>query len=86
MKAVIMEIHKGYCIVVTPDGQFLKRKIPEGVFEIGDEIIIEQEFYLEPARQTGPSWVKKFAITASVAVVVVIGLIFGVKYMRSRFA
>ena len=83
MKAVIMEIHKDYCIVVTRDGQFLKRKIPPGVFEIGDEILIDQEYSFEPAKPAGTNWVKKFVVTISVAVVVVVALVLGVRYMRS---
>ena len=83
MKAVIMEIHKDYCIVVTRDGQFLKRKIPQGVFEIGDEIVIDQEYSFEPAKPAGTNWVKKFVVTISVAVVVVEALVLGVRYMRS---
>ncbi len=82
MKAVIMEIHKDYCIVVTGDGQFLKRKIPAGVFEIGDEIVIDQAYSFKPVKPAGVNWVRKFAVTASIAIVAVVALVLGVKYMR----
>jgi hypothetical protein len=83
VKAVIMEIHKDYCIVVTGDGQFLKRKIPEGVFEIGDEIMIDQEYFYEPVKPAGVSRVRKFAVTASIASVVIAALVLGIGYMRN---
>lgn len=81
MKAVVMEIHKDYCIVMTEDGQFLRQEIPAGRLEIGDEIVIEKEYYYERRA----SWVKSFAIAASVVVVVAIGSVFGVRYLKQYY-
>jgi len=66
MKAVVMEIHKEYCIVMTGDGRFVRQAAPAGELEIGDEIIIEEETFRAPSRD----WIKTFAI-AAVAVLVV---------------
>jgi hypothetical protein len=66
MKAVVMEIHKDYCIVMTGDGRFVREAVPAGELEIGDEIIVEEETFAAPSRD----WIKTFAITA-VAVLVV---------------
>jgi len=81
MKAVVMEIHKDYCIVMTEDGQFLRQEIPAGVFEIGDEIIVERQYSYEPKV----SRVVRFAIAASVVVVVAIGSVFGVRYLKQYY-
>ncbi|MBA7613111.1 hypothetical protein ES703_20354 [subsurface metagenome] len=81
MKAVVMEIHKDYCIVMTEDGQFLRQEIPAGRLEIGDEIVIEKEYYYERRA----SWVKSFAIAASVVVVVAVGSVFGVRYLKQYY-
>ena len=61
MKAVIMEIHKDYCIVMTKDGQFLKQNIPAGVFEIGDEIAVSKEYAHEP-KTVKVGWLKNLSI------------------------
>jgi len=81
MKAVVMEIHKDYCIVMTEDGQFLRQEIPAGRLEIGDEIVIVKEYYYERRA----SWVKSFAIAASVVVVVAVGSVFGVRYLKQYY-
>lgn len=78
-----MEIHKDYCIVMTKDGRFLKRKIPVGVFEIGDEIVIDQELaYYEPQKVARTSWVGRFIATASIAVVIIVGVVLGVRFVK----
>lgn len=81
MKAVVMEIYKDYCIVMTKDGQFLRQEIPAGGLEIGDEIVIEKAYYYE--RRV--SWVKSFAIAASVVVVVAVGSVLGVRYFKQYY-
>jgi hypothetical protein len=86
MKAVVMEIYKDYCIVVTPDGQFLKKRIPEGVFEIGDEIMIEQEPAYEPVKPSTVSQGKKIALTASMAAVLIIASAIGIIYVKNYMA
>jgi len=83
MKAVIMEIYKDYCIVMTRDGQFLKQRIPAGVFEIGDEITVSEEYTFKPVRvNLNIGWIRNAAVTASVVVIVIAGSIFGVWYLR----
>ena len=66
MKAIVVEIHKEYCIVMTGDGRFVRQAVPAGELEIGDEIIVEEETYTAPSRD----WIKTFAI-AAVAVLVI---------------
>lgn len=77
MKAVVMEIYKDYCIVMTEDGQFLRHKIPVGRLEIGDEIVIERQYSYEPKV----SWVVRFAVAAAVIVVVAVGSVLSVRYI-----
>jgi len=81
VKAVIMEIHKDYCIVMTEDGQFVKQRVPAGVFEIGDEIIVERQYSYEPKV----SRVVRFAIAASVVVVVAVGSVLVVRYLKQYY-
>ena len=69
MKAIVMEIHKDYCIVMTGDGRFIMQTAPAGELEIGDEIIVEEETFAAPSRD----WIKTFAITAVVVLVVGFG-------------
>src|SRR3972149_1147813 len=81
MKAVIMEIHKDYCIVMTRDGQFFKQNIPAGVFEIGDEIVVSKEYSYKP-KAIRVSWLRSLSIAAMVVVVVAVVSIFGVWYLK----
>lgn len=81
MKAVIMEIYKDYCIVMTGDGQFLKQNIPAGVFEIGDEIVVSKEYSYKP-KAIRVSWLRSLSIAAMVVVVVSVMSIFGVWYLK----
>lgn len=86
MKAVIVEIHKNYCIVVTPDGQFLKRRIPEGVFEIGDEIMVDQEPAYKAVKPTNADQRKKIALSISFAAVIVIASVIGIVFVKNYIA
>jgi len=85
VKAVIIEIHKDYCIVMTKDGQFLKRKIPAGVFEIGDEIMVSEKHSHQP-EAARVNWVKNFAVAAIVVVMIAAGSIWLVKYMKMYYS
>ena len=69
MKAVVIEIHKDYCIAMTPDGMFVRQAVPAGELEIGDEIIIEEETFKAPGRD----WIKTFAIAAAAILVIGFG-------------
>lgn len=82
MKAVVMEIYKDYCIVMTEDGQFLRHKIPVGRLEIGDEIVIERQYSYEPKV----SWVVRFAVATAVIVVVAVGSVLSVRYISQYHA
>ena len=68
MRAVVIEIHKNYCIAVTPDGRFVKQHTEQGELEIGDEIMIE-------AGHTAPSreWIKTLAIAFTAVLVIGFG-------------
>ncbi len=79
MKAVVIEIHKNYCIVMTGDGQFLKHKAGAGSVEIGDEVVISRIPEARMARFT----VRGFAVAAAV-VIVIIGGIYSYRYL-SKF-
>lgn len=81
MKAVIMEIYKDYCIVMTKDGQFIKQNIPAGVFEIGDEILVSREYSYEP-KTVKVSWLKGLSVASMAVVVVAVLSIFGVWYFK----
>jgi hypothetical protein len=85
VKAVIMEIHKDYCIVMTEDGRFLKRKVPAGVFEIGDEINIDLEMSFEPAARPRRSMVGRYFATAMVVIVIIVGAILGERFIRQYY-
>jgi hypothetical protein len=87
MKAVIMEIYKDYCIVMTGDGQFLKQEIPAGVFEIGDEIVVSEGYVYKP-KLVKVGWMKSFAVGTMIVVMVAVVSIFGIvslkQYRSSR--
>jgi hypothetical protein len=68
MRAVVIEIHKHYCIAVTPEGRFVKQHIEQGELEIGDEITVEAG-HAVPGRD----WVKTLAIAATAVVVIGFG-------------
>ena len=85
MKAIIMEINKKYCIVMTEDGQFLNHRILGGSGEIGDEIIMEEinnEFFLANYRKT---WIRGLAVGFAVLMVLVMGSVFSYRFLRQYF-
>lgn len=82
MKAVVMEIYKDYCIVMTEDGQFLRHKTPVGRLEIGDEVVIERQYSYEPRVNL----VARFAVAAAVIVVVAVGSVLSVRYISQYHA
>lgn len=81
MRAVIMEIHKNYCIVMTRDGQFLRQEIPAGVFEVGDEITISKSYVYKP-KTIKVGWLRSFAVGTMVVVIVAAVSVFGVWYVK----
>ena len=81
MKAVVMEIYKDYCIVMTKDGQFLKQEIPAGVFEIGDEIMVSEGYVYKP-KVVKVGWMRSFAVGTMIVVMVAVVSIFGVWYLK----
>ncbi len=84
MKVVIMEIHKDYCIVMTKDGQFIKKKIMAGAYEIGDEIIISEYSYQPEAARV--NWVKNFVVGAIIVAAITAGSIWVIRYMKEYFS
>jgi len=68
MRAVVIEIHKNYCIALTSDGRFIKQPVEQGELEIGDEIMVERL-----QADTGRYWIKTLAIAASAALVIGLG-------------
>jgi hypothetical protein len=85
MKAIIMEINKKYCIVMTEDGQFLNHRVPGGSVEIGDGIIIEEknnEFFYANYKKT---WIRGLAVGFAVLVVLVMGSVFSYRFLKQYF-
>ena len=85
MKAIIMEINKKYCIVMTEDGQFLNHRISGGSGEIGDEIIMEEknnEFSYANYRKT---WIRGIAVGSAVLIVLVMGSVFSYRFLKQYF-
>ena len=85
MKALIMEINKKYCIVMTEDGQFLKHRISGSSVEIGDGIIIEEknnEFSYANYRKT---WIRGLAVGFAVLIVLVMGSVFSYRFLKEYF-
>jgi len=85
MKAIIMEINKKYCVVMTEDGQFLNHRISGGSVEIGDGIIIEEKnnkFSLANYKKT---WIRGLAVGFSVLVVLVMGSVFSYRFLKQYF-
>ena len=85
MKAIIMEINKKYCIVMTEDGQFLNHRISGGSVEIGDGIIIKEknnEFSYANYKKT---WIRGLAAGFAVLVVLVMGSVFSYRFLKQYF-
>jgi len=68
MRAVVIEIHKNYCIALTSDGRFIKQSVEQGELEIGDEIMVERL-----QADTDRYWLKTLAIAAAAALVIGLG-------------
>ncbi len=68
MRAVVIEIHKSYCIAVTPDGRFVKQHVGQGELEIGDEVMIEAG-HASPSRD----WIKTLGIAFAALLVIGFG-------------
>src|SRR4030066_2503980 len=81
MKAIIMEIYKKYCIVMTEDGQFFKHKIQGDPVEIGDRIIIKEK-NIEFSYAKQKVWIKGFAVGFAALVVLVTGSVFGYRFLK----
>jgi len=81
MKAVIIEIKKGYCIALTRDGRFLRQEIPPGVFEVGDEIIVNEEDLFK-AKRMDISRVKTLSLAASILIILATVSFFSFWYMK----
>jgi hypothetical protein len=85
MKAIIMEINKKYCVVMTEDGQFLNHRIPGCSVEIGDRIIIEEknnEFSYENYKKP---WIRGLAAGFAVLIVLVMGSVFSYRFLKQYF-
>lgn len=85
MKAIIMEINKRYCIVMTEDGQFLNYRIPADSVEIGDEIVIEEKYNEFSYSNYKKTWIRGFAIGFAVLVVLVMGSVFSYRFLKQYF-
>jgi hypothetical protein len=84
MKAIIVEVYRDYCIAISEDGQFLKEKIPAGIHEIGDEIVISQPVAVKAGERTRIfQIVSRAAIGFAAVAVIIIGSYFGVQYIRT---
>jgi len=83
-EAIIVEIYKRHCIVLTADGQFLKQAVAAGTHEIGDSITVL--FGKEP--ETGKEKIDIYRIISRVAAgfaicaAVAFGIYFGVNFIR----
>ena len=85
MKALIVEIKRKYCIIITPDGRFLKKAMPAGNYEIGDEVLIDETN--TGAKYTGHRFSfgmpARIAAGFAVAAILVTGAYFGARYIGS---
>jgi len=85
MKALIVEIKRKYCIIITPDGRFLKKAMPAGNYEIGDEVLIDENDTV--AKNAGHKFSfgmpAKIAAGFAVAAILVTGAYFGARYIGS---
>ncbi|MBM3708083.1 MAG: anti-sigma factor domain-containing protein [Actinobacteria bacterium] len=85
MKAIILEIYRKYCILMTKDGQFLRKNIPAGLYEIGDEIIIDRfEEVTVSKRGKLPILIGRVASGLAAVVLIIIGLYFGVEFLKNQ--
>lgn len=88
MKASVVEIHKDYCIVFTADGRFIRKDMPAGAYEIGDEIIVDttalSNGFEKPLRKPFGIFAK---LAAGFAAIVILGggAFLGIKYAGFGF-
>jgi hypothetical protein len=85
MKAIVMEINKKYCVVMTEDGQFLNHRISGGSMEIGDSIIIEEKNNEFSYKNYRKSWIRGIAVGFAVLVVLVMGSVFSYRFLKQYF-
>ena len=85
MKAIIMEINKKYCVVMTEDGQFLNHRISGGSVEIGDGIIIEEKNKEFSHANYKKTWIRGLAVGFAVLVVLVMGSVFSYRFLKQYF-
>ncbi len=85
MKAIIMEIHKKYCVVMTEDGRFLKHRILGDSVEIGDWVIIEEKNVEFSYANQKKAWIRGFAIGFAALVVLVMGSVFSYRFLKQYF-
>ncbi len=85
MKALIIDIKKEYCILITPDGRFLKKDIPAGDYEIGDEIVIEEKCAdaISAGKKLDFGIFVRIATGFAVVAVLTAGIYFSVKYVNT---
>ena len=89
MRALVAEIHKDHCIVITRDGRFVRQDMSAGAYEIGDEIVVEDaELSIvrdKPAKKPFGMFAR---LAAGFAAIVILGggSYLGVKYLGSGFA
>jgi len=86
MKAIIIEIHKEYSIVLTEDGQFLKHPAGAGLYEIGDDIFIDAQNLPESIMARGSVYrlISRFAIGFTAVAVIAAGSYFGIQFLKSN--
>ena len=84
MKALIIEIHKNHCIVLTSDGRFLKMYIPAGLNEIGDEVVIDgSDLYCAKERRGIFKIAGNIAIGFAAIAIIITGSYFGMQYLKN---
>ena len=83
MKALIVEIKRKYCIIITPDGKFLKKAMPAGNYEIGDEVLIDENkaAIKQAERKFSFGMPARIAAGFAVAAILVTGAYFGARYI-----
>ncbi len=89
MKALVAEIHKDHCIVITEDGRFIRQDMPAGAYEIGDEIIIDTADLFTAREKPVKKPFGMFArLAAGFAAIVILGggAYLGIKYAVPGFA
>jgi len=86
MKAIVMEINKKYCVVMTEDGQFLNHMIAGGSVEIGDSISIEEKNNVFSHENYKKTWIRTTAVGFAVLVILVMGSVFSYRFLKQYFS